>query len=266
LRVVFIAGLPRSGSTFLQLLLSSHREAVGLGEVGQTLKNLKSLVNQKQGLRPCSCGFSIINCSFWGPLAKRLENIPIQQAHFQVLRRFRSEFPGKLLVDSSKNAKYLKDLYIKNKCLHDVEMKIIFLVRDSRGWALSYTKHSKAEADNAFYYVKNSYRWLSANWKLMRYLRVMKTDFVCVSYEGLVFDTRRHLKRITDFLRIPYESGMLDMGMATAHDIYGSRMKNDHRKRTGILYDDSWIRDWRPSVLAPLLLPVHWFNHLFHGL
>ena len=266
LRVVYIAGLPRSGSTFLQLLLDSRDDAVGLGEVGQTLQNLESLINDTHGSRLCSCGLGILDCPFWGPLAKRLQNIPIQQAHLQVLSRFSTEFPGKLLIDSSKSRKYLEALYIKNKHLHDVEMKILFLVRDSRGWALSYTKHSGRGADNSFYYVKNSYRWLNANLRLMHYLSKVGKDFKCVSYEGLVFDTIRQLKRVADFLQIPYLPEIPDMANATAHDVYGSRMKNDKGKRAGIVYDDSWIRDWRPSALAPLLLPVYWFNYVFHRL
>lgn len=266
MKVVYIAGLARSGSTFLQLLLSSHTEIVGLGEIAQTLENLNTLIDQSGKLRLCSCGLDILGCSFWGPVAKRLEHASIQKAHHEILERFKNEFPERLLVDSSKSRKHLKNLYVENLSLSDVELKIIFLVRDFRGWALSYARHARMQTSGAFWYLINSYRWFYANLKLMRYLRTKKTDFLCVSYERLVFDTTRQLKRITDFLSVPYQSKMINMDSATAHDVFGNVMKNDPSRRTRILYDDSWIRDWRPSVLTPFLLPVHWFNHVFYGL
>ncbi len=66
LKVVYVAGYGRSGSTVVSLLLGSHPDFVSVGELGEFD------VDRRAG-RLCSCGETAEHCPFWAP---RLAKIP----------------------------------------------------------------------------------------------------------------------------------------------------------------------------------------------
>lgn len=66
-KLLYIASLPHSGSTLLDLLLGSHEETVSMGEVhylNWQLMNRHSEDEQSY----CSCGEKFDTCSFWRPI------------------------------------------------------------------------------------------------------------------------------------------------------------------------------------------------------
>lgn len=64
-RVLFVAGWGRSGSTLLDRLLNLHPEVVGVGELRDVW--LRGPVEN----RPCGCGAAFRTCDFWNSVGQR---------------------------------------------------------------------------------------------------------------------------------------------------------------------------------------------------
>ena len=64
MKVIYIAGLGHSGSTFLELLLASHPDVVGLGEIGLQVERLLLDPSFNAGEALCSCGTTARECEF----------------------------------------------------------------------------------------------------------------------------------------------------------------------------------------------------------
>lgn len=64
--LIFILGLPYSGSTLLALALGNSDEIVNCGEMNY-------IENDYYEGRVCSCGKTVVECSFWSKIASSLE-------------------------------------------------------------------------------------------------------------------------------------------------------------------------------------------------
>jgi len=268
LQIVYIVSLVRSGSTFLQYLLSAHPGIVGLGEIGLTIREYTKPSGPSKAALSCTCGEEPRSCPFWGPILQELRGMSKLEAFKLVLERFVKLFPGKVLLDSSKQFSYFEELYIPiiEAGYLNVMPKIIFLVRDFRGWSLSINRHlikdGKANLWNAGF-LFNSYRWLYLNLKLFNQAKRSNVPVLSVYYENLVFDLKRQLHRIYNFLELEFaEPGSFDK--AVLHELYGSqRMKRAAAKGMGVVYDPDWMQEWRFLLYGPLLLPVAVFNEKY---
>jgi len=85
-----------------------------------------------------------------------------------------------------------------------------------------------------------------------------------MSYERLIFDMPRTLARLSDYLDLAYEASSIDLSTSTHHDLAGSLMKEDPGRGSRVVYDGSWITDWRPSLGLPAFLPMYVANQIFH--
>lgn len=66
--LVYITGPGRSGSTLLDMLLSTHQNVAALGEVHRFSINIgKNAVPYR-----CSCGSSLFDCEFWAAVIKKI--------------------------------------------------------------------------------------------------------------------------------------------------------------------------------------------------
>jgi hypothetical protein len=255
--VIFIAGLGHSGSTFLELVLASHPDAVGLGEIGLQIEKFLLETSSDTGEELCSCGLIMRECKFWGELlaAKHLQDRHI--AYDAIFTRFKEMFPGKIAVDSSKGFRHLEQ-YRGARRADDV--RVVLIVRDYRGWALSRSKTNQRKDRRDLGYVLGCYHWMIANlvliWRLSR-----TPGYVYVAYEDLVFSPQDVLPGICKILGLSYYESMMEMD-ALAHNVLGNRMKSDSQKNRHIWYDHGWMMDPRVALLAPLVFPVHLYQVL----
>lgn len=90
-KVIYIFGAGHSGSTLLDVLLSTHSEIQGVGEVHR--------LSLQPDSRECGCGKTIANCHYWAPVIdlylKRANSINLQAKNtFPPTTLLRDEYPN----------------------------------------------------------------------------------------------------------------------------------------------------------------------------
>ena len=81
LRVVYLMGYGRSGSTVLDTLLGQHPDALSLGELGPAMR-LAFLDDEY-----CACGERASACAFWGPVLEHWRASGADPARYESLSR-----------------------------------------------------------------------------------------------------------------------------------------------------------------------------------
>lgn len=230
-RVLYVGGLPRSGSTLTDLLLHHLPGHVGVGELHYIWRNC--VVHN--GL--CSCGQRFSGCDFWQRVGKAAyggwdavdaKHVQRLQGHIDATsaipwllaprrpRRFQDrleeysslldklyraviEISGaEIVVDSSKRPSMA---YVLRQ-MPSIDLRIAHITRDPRGVAYSFSKHVPLRTGVALKEEmprskprKVARRWVSVN-ALIAALARLGVDTVHVRYEDLVADPRHALGRI----------------------------------------------------------------------
>lgn len=170
LRIVYIAGAGRSGSTILERILGNSPQFFSVGEVRYYWEYIAATD------RLCGCGQRLAECSFWQGVARRgaiaedvvtrlaqaarrldrTRNVPFLAAGLPRTRQFPREFldgtrrlyevmqsfaPGRILVDSSKTPSHLH-LLLR---IPTIDVRVIHLVRDPRAYVYSESWRRKGD-------------------------------------------------------------------------------------------------------------------------
>lgn len=222
IKLIYIAAASHSGSTLLDLLISSHSKVVSVGEVHQFERN----TNQ-----PCTCGAQApLSCPFWSEVnaqlvestGKSINEIGMcankdglfarhQLALFSAVRQVSGV---DVIVDSSKNPERL-DLLLGTP---GIEVYPIHLIRQPQGVVYSHVK-------------KGRHWW----WRAMEYARHMarcKTvlrdrDHLEVHYEDLATRTSETLQKVMEGVGLEFEPSQLEWAGRKRHNYRGNRMRNN---------------------------------------
>jgi hypothetical protein len=270
-KVVYIASRAHSGSTFLNLLLSAHPRLIGVGEVYSLFNFSAGHLNRRDKIQ-CSCGEAIGSCPFWRPTIDLLlqnQDMPPHQLYGIVLDAFREHFGNdQIMVDASKTLIGL-DALRRNR---QIDLKVIFLIRDVRAWLISMRNDRARRSDLHFsdlfrrYGVKSPleylfrtpikyfWHWYLLNRKTQRYLSQEKISTFQVGYEEVSLYPEFSLKKIGQFLDVTFQESMVTLENSGSHIVLGNRMRNQAEKRARIYYDNRWFykSDW---LLASFLFP-----------
>lgn len=272
-KVLYIAGWGRSGSTILARILGQVEGLVHTGELRTIWID---------GFKPksvCGCGTLVRNCEVWQDIFKRsfdgIENIDPQamaqlrlsteprsqeiltshlfkhqkqqlhnklQAYIQILDRLYpaiQEATGtQIIVDDSLHPGYAYTLSL----VPSIDLHLIHLVRDPRGCAYSWEKRHKKGL--GYYNLKES----SLGWNL-RNLGIEMLKFrasiqhLTVRYEDFISQPQLTLLKILTLVNcetkmLPFAS-QFEVNLNSTHSIFG----NDNRTATGLIrlqVDDSW--------------------------
>jgi UDP-N-acetylglucosamine transferase subunit ALG13 len=303
LRVVFIGGQGRSGSTLIERALG---ELPGVVSVGETVHLWE------RGLRDnelCGCGQPFRTCSFWAQVGDvafggwdRLDADAAVDLRFSVDRnrylpmlmrpglssRYRrrhqhyldrlnklyraiAEVSGaSVIIDSSKHASYALLL----SRLPSIDLRLLHVVRDSRAVAHAWTKTvARPEAGGipmpVYGPAKAAVLWDVQNAVIEQlghthpYLRVRYEDFVREPKDALVDAAR--LSGIDDVGAV---LGMLDedtLTLGPSHTVAGNPMRFVSGNVT-IRSDETWQIDMRPAkrrLVGALTLPLQ--HHYGYG-
>lgn len=284
-RLVYIMGYGRSGSTLLDILLGSHPDIQSVGELVYFDRW------RREGLS-CSCGKRLDECDFWrrvqeqyaGPnldahgrigeaveRRSRLPSLLLELLPAQLLQDYResrrclleaiAEVSGKrVVVDSSKSAGRAMGRALALEDLTEADVKILFLVRDSRAVAWSTmrgpaTEEFKYAGGSKFKLaLRASGSWALTNAVCLWLTRRFDSKNVClVRYEDLVTDPARELLRIGQSIDVDLEPVILAVRdgepVQVGHNIGGNRLRFD----SGIVIreDAEWM-DKMPERLKRL--------------
>lgn len=236
-KVLFIGGWGRSGSTLLDRTLGQVPGFVSVGELRE-LWQRGCLEN-----RPCGCEHAFHDCPFWravgeeafggwenvdyremARLRERLDrawSVPVTSvgglsegqkdavrrytdALSKVYRAIRTVTSAEVVIDSGKIPSHA---YLLRR-IPAVDMRVVHLVRDSRGVAYSWQKwvHKKVSSGEPDYLyrfnpVGASVRWVVYN-GMTQSLGWLGSPYLFLRYEDFVADPRAQLRRILELMDV----------------------------------------------------------------
>jgi hypothetical protein len=276
-RVVFVGGLGRSGTTLLERILGELPGVCPLGEVVHLWR--RDLCDDER----CACGTAFSGCEFWQAVGERAfggwrhvdvrrvlalreavertRHIPRLAAtrlpdryralvteyagYYAAVYRGAAEVSGaQVLIDSSKHSALAYCL----RWSSDVDLRVVHMVRDSRGVAYSWTKAvnrpEAAEPDEMTRYPpgRSALLWNAHN-AAFGLLHRRGVPVRRVRYEALLTDPAGTVRELADFAGVA--TGPLDF--LTDHSVRLGRCHsaagNPMRFATGeipLRHDEAW--------------------------
>lgn len=245
LRVLYLGGVGRSGSTLLERMLGELPVACSLGEVVHMWD---------RGVRDderCGCGEAFSTCPFWHAVGERAfggwHNVSVER-HFELrarvddvrrtpklllgtfgsaFRRDLQEYAGaylavyeaarqvsgaSLIIDSSK----ITSLAYCLRRMPDVDVRLLHLIRDSRAVAYAWTKVVRRPevVDGDSYMHRFKPARLAVLWNLhntlLQLLRLSGTRTYTLRYEDFARDPEAALRAVASFAGVPLGPSDLD--------------------------------------------------------
>lgn len=173
----------------------------------------------------------------------------LQKRNADYIAAIRQQSGAKAVVDSSKIGIRLKYL-LKNK---DLDIKVIWIVRDGRGVSLAYKNPSEyADAKNPKLrgggagetqeqgrgIEHGAHEWVRCNQETQAVLATMDKDkWIQVHYEDICNDTENTLDKVFEFIGVDSTKKRLDF-KAVEHHVVGNGMRLDDSDV--IKLDDRW--------------------------
>lgn len=191
-RPIFVLGLPRSGTTLVDRILSAHPQVASLGEINTLPFALMHTVGRHRGRddlvrRSTACDHALLGQRYcrglegFGSDAPRL--VDKTPANFLYLGLIRRALPNARVIHLRRNA--VDSCYAMYKTLFRM------------GYPFSYSLQETGR-----YYI--AYHRLMAHWRA-----AMPGFFLDVDYEDLVVNTRRQVQRMLDYLGLPFDEACL---------------------------------------------------------
>jgi hypothetical protein len=271
-RILYIVGDSRSGSTVLQHLLSLQPGVHSVGE-------LRRLGAMARGGEPCACGASLAECEFWCDVcgetaaASRATEVPREgfawrmtmlreavalrgglspasslfrwrghAAAAECMRLYESvskKTGAEVLVDSSKEP----DHFLHLRASYPELVEPIFLHRDGRGMVWSKMRRSGRPAENAI----NGFLWMQRMIETAR-RAVGVHKATEASYEELCRDPKGELQRLLAPHGVPVVETDLGALEGARHDIGGSPRFEGAERRT-LQLDERWREEMSKEAL-----------------
>ncbi|MBS1883181.1 MAG: sulfotransferase [Actinobacteria bacterium] len=294
LKVLFIGGYGRSGSTLLDRVLGQVPGFLSVGELRHVFQE-GFLENRR-----CGCGESFRQCDFWcavterafGPLDRdEVDEIAALKrrvdrwwlapllgwrlgtpgrrrdvdAYREVLRRLyaaiAAESGARVLIDSSKDVSHG---YALRGLEDDLDLHVLHLIRDPRAVAFSWQRRKfnpGADAEmNRYSLLRTSAEWSAIN-ALTRLHHRTGARYANLRYADFAADPGPAVDRVLDFLGEPDRRNPVDSGdtvhLAADHTAAG----NPNRFRRGpvvIRPDEEWRQAMSPAgrlLVGALTLP-----------
>ncbi|HJU36728.1 MAG TPA: sulfotransferase [Gaiellaceae bacterium] len=278
-RVVFLAGLGRSGTTLLERALAELPGVEALGEVNHLWR--RSLVEDEL----CGCGEPFSRCPHWQAVgerafrgwdnvdvgaveaaqsdAMRLRHIPrlargrgeltraadvVADHHRRVYEAASAVTGARVVVDSSKHPALA---YVLRRD-PSVDLRVVHVVRDPRGVAYSWTKQVERPERRG-----GSERWMTryspsasallwlAHNSSTAMLRVLGTRVLLVRYESFVREPAQTLAAVARFADLELDAGDLAfvepgaLRLRPAHTASGNPLRFT-LGRLEIRVDEAW--------------------------
>ncbi len=273
-KIVYIAGYSRSGSTILDILLSSHPHIFGTGELVYLFDDWIN-VN-----RTCSCGKIYSECDFWKNFQlpqdinfknaieiirlvesrKHLTALIHHKISSPVIKQYKKiqaslygyvfEASGKnIIVDSSKTS---RDMAGRFYALHQYtafDVYVIHLVKNGLSVIESYTKKGSNWAlENhikkaPLLAARSSMGWLLANTIALRLgEKISSEKYLQIKYEDLANNPVEIFSRIAAFinedLSVVINSILAGKSFNANHNVGGNRLRMENEIKFNVSSND----------------------------
>lgn len=294
-KVLFVAGTGRSGTTILSSILAQLPGVLGIGELRYVWER------GFEGDHRCGCGEPFSRCPLWtqvvaqaypdGPpdpaavstdlldrlrmlripsmLARQVlgrEAVPANHHDIEIGALYRAldhlEHPS-VIIDSSKLPPYGKLL----QQLPGIDLYVVHLVRDPRANAFSWQRIKKTRDRDDDAVMERLELWRSAAmWVVWNYVvgywwPRRDPRYLRLRYEDFVDHPRRTVEQIATMLdldtaTLPFVDEQ-SVRMQPVHSVAGN--PNRHDRGVAVLRrDDQWIRDmprWQQTLVTVMTLP-----------
>lgn len=276
IKIIYIMGSGRSGSTLLGILLDLHSDVVSPGEI-------HNVGRFRKGKRPCSCGNNVHTCSYWSSIMKnwqelnthesidqtitkafKIENFKSSLAWFKIVfnypfqsNYFKNYLKGKynffkaikeesgksVVVDISKNP---LRAYALSK--HpNIDLRVIHLVRDGRGVSYSIMKKSNRK-QKPFW--RAALYWVFIN-RVSNFVFKKIEKSGLIKYEDLIknpTDTLAKISKITDVdLQTVMAKSEFNVAQEESHIMAGNILRKS--KSIKLKMDVEWQQKMQPKQL-----------------
>lgn len=266
-KIIYIAGYSRSGSTILDILLGSHTNIFGTGELVYLFEDWLT------GTRTCTCGEIYKNCSFWKDL-KLPGGISLQQAK-EIIHRVESrenvtalleeKIPSEVIqqysqiqsalydyifktsgknivVDSSKTSRDMAGRFYALHKYTDFDVYVIHLVKNGLGVVESYVKKGRNWAleghakNDSFLAARSSVGWFLANSITQRLgMKMPENRFLQIKYEDFATQPENVLQTIGKFLETDLSEVITmvekQLSFHPKHNVGGNRLRLEKEVR-----------------------------------
>ncbi len=272
IRVIYIVGCGRSGSTVLDMMLGNHADVTGVGE----LCMIRGAFRNK---RYCSCQHDVLECDFWSAVGEDWNSRPAMSVgDYDRLQkkyeRFRAcggiswtAYLKNRAVPSAEFRRFLDQTYelyssiskaSGNKIIVDsskaplraallaqtpgIDLRLVHLVRDSRGVAWSRMKSLKSNAQAGVFRDSSGkgVSYSSLYWMLVNGIsdwnrRSNLNRSMLLRYEDLVTKPGEAVERISELSDTDFTPviGKIERGesIGTGHIFSGNRLRMESQIR-----------------------------------
>ena len=195
---IFIIGMPRSGSTLVEQILSSHSEVDGLGE----LTTMTDIINEKNLILRKKNKFSNLK-SLNGVTSEYFHEIG-EQYNRIISKNFK---PKNIIVD--KALQFDRIGWIK---LGLPNSKIIYCQRNTNDQLLSiYKNYFLGNAHGYSYNIKMLRNYYAGYLDMMRHWQeVFKDQLFLISYEDLIYEPEKQIKKLLKYCKLEWQDDCLD--------------------------------------------------------
>lgn len=274
MKVVYIGGYGRSGSTITDILFHQNNNIASFGELTNLF--IAGWINDEF----CSCGKSVKDCTFWSEVKKqwlKKSNFSIHE-YYNLQSKYTNKFS---LVSNLKNNvfesrefyKFSNDTKLLYEIISDIsksnlivdsskspfrlyflksiglDVKVVHLVRDGRGVANSLKKHFKPDLESGVQKElkpKPVYR-TALSWVLTNYLIekiTPKEERYLLKYEDLLENGESELKNIEDYFGIDLTASIETIAnnkiLKKGHTVAGNRLRMKEGLRINTTNNTNW--------------------------
>jgi hypothetical protein len=275
-KLIYILGWGHSGSTLVDLLIGSSDNVFSLGEL-IFFNYYSRRVHHMKVLKPfkCTCGAEFSDCAFWSTVGGDADlarlNVVYDQSHVSrilwVLRYLfyrasggRITPPQEIIGDDAKLLSLIGENLPESKTMlcdsskdfarfarlllqPDIEMVPIFLVRDVRAVAHSYTKKRRTELGlNRMTYFGAACRWAFINAMCWILIHLSGKRAVRISYDHFCDNPAETVAFLNDRLGTHLDASRIaeNINATTYHNVGGNLLR--FKTINGIQADKLWSK------------------------
>lgn len=242
MEVIVVYSLGHSGSTFLSLLLATHKRIVNLGEADVAYKEgpVDHIFPEQ---RNCFCGESAETCPYWSQVfaaKSQLDAREQERSMFQIL----TDSFAKISENEQIPLFTLKSLGALKALMEvpNIEVKVVHLTRDVRSYSVARVENSVRKQKGLFQrsHTIQCLEWYWRSREIRAFLKTHKLPTVRVGYESMCFNQEGFFKSLEQGLALSPFTRTDNISESKSHALRGNRMRGQRYKWT-LRYDHRWL-------------------------